>query len=271
MNEFAAEIRELYGIAAKLEARYPGRRFTPDGHMVGSLGEVMAERLYGLDLYKPSHAVHDGMSPDGRLVQVKTTQGSRIALGERPEHLLVFKVDRDGKFEEVFNGPGEIAWALAGKVQKTGQRYVSLSALRHAMEGVPEDERLRRVAEGRAGDTDAFHCDSADLAFEPEDDCALLEELTAAWSLDLRDRRDYLEAVSRPGVGTMERLELINGAISADCKFIELVSAQASLLDEAWGKLAASALEDVAIGIGTASRMAVESFSAGKASPDSLD
>lgn len=33
-------IRELYKITAELEEKYPGRRFTPDGHLIGSIGEV---------------------------------------------------------------------------------------------------------------------------------------------------------------------------------------------------------------------------------------
>ena len=36
------KIRELYRITAELEEKYPGRCFTPDGHLVGSIGEVYA-------------------------------------------------------------------------------------------------------------------------------------------------------------------------------------------------------------------------------------
>ena len=39
------KIKELYRITAELERRYPGRKFTIDGHLVGSIGEVIvAER-----------------------------------------------------------------------------------------------------------------------------------------------------------------------------------------------------------------------------------
>ena len=38
------KIRELYRITAELEKKYPGRCFTPDGYLVGSIGEVY-ERL----------------------------------------------------------------------------------------------------------------------------------------------------------------------------------------------------------------------------------
>ena len=144
MSEIAEKIREIFKIANELERMYPGRHFTPDGHMVGSIGEVIAAEEYGLELFEASHPVHDARTQDGRLVQIKATQGDRIAISECPEHLIVLKINRDGGFEEVYNGPGDIAWELAGKRQKTGQCHVSLAKLRAAMEEIPESDRLPR-------------------------------------------------------------------------------------------------------------------------------
>ena len=56
----------------------------------------------------------------------------------------MLKINRDGSFEEVYNGPGDIAWSLVGKRQKTGQCHVSLAKLRAAMAEVPECGRLPR-------------------------------------------------------------------------------------------------------------------------------
>ena len=33
-------VREIYELVRELETMAPGRKFTPDGHMVGSLGEL---------------------------------------------------------------------------------------------------------------------------------------------------------------------------------------------------------------------------------------
>ena len=132
MSEIAEKIRKIYEITRELEEMYPGRHFTPDGHMVGSIGEVIAAEEYGLELFEASHPVHDARAQDGKLVQIKATQGDRIAIGERPEYLIVLKINRDGSFEEVYNGPGDIAWSLVGKRQKTGQCHVSLAKLRAA-------------------------------------------------------------------------------------------------------------------------------------------
>jgi hypothetical protein len=57
------EVAQLYVIVKRLEEQYPGRPFTLDGHLVGSLGEVIAERVFGLSLYPPSHPVHCTPTP----------------------------------------------------------------------------------------------------------------------------------------------------------------------------------------------------------------
>lgn len=56
----------------------------------------------------------------------------------------MLKIHRDGGFEEVYNGPGDIAWNLVGKRQKTGQCHVSLAKLRAAMVEIPERDRIPR-------------------------------------------------------------------------------------------------------------------------------
>lgn len=144
MSDIAEKIRKIYEITRELEEMFPGRHFTPDGHMVGSIGEVIAAEEYGFELFESSHPVHDARTQDGKLVQIKATQGDRIAIGERPEYLIVLRINRDGGFEEVYNGPGDIAWELVGKRQKTGQCHVSLAKLRAAMTEIPECVRLPR-------------------------------------------------------------------------------------------------------------------------------
>lgn len=139
-------IQELYRIASELEGLYPGRHFTPDGHMVGSIGEVLAAETYGIELFNASAPVHDGKTPDGRLVQIKATQVNSIGISDCPDYLIVLKLFRDGSFEEVYNGPGAPAWDAAGKVQKTSQRRVSLSRLRALNGLVAEGERVSRVS-----------------------------------------------------------------------------------------------------------------------------
>ena len=144
--ERAVEIvKNIYSLVAELERIFPGRRFTPDGHMVGGLGEVWAQSLYGLHLLKNSAELHDAHAEDGRLVQVKATQRNAVAMSGEPDHLIVLRLLPNGTVKEEYNGPGAPAWAVAGKMQKNGQRPLSLSKLRALMLTVPDDQKLPTV------------------------------------------------------------------------------------------------------------------------------
>jgi len=143
-SEVEGLVRDLYRITERLEAMF-GRPFTPDGHLVGSLGEVMAARIYGLRLLPPSTRTHDAIAPDGRRVQVKATQGTRVPISEPPEHLIVLQLSPRGESVEVYNGPGRLAWDAAGKRQKNGQRPISTGRLRKLMERVSGNEQVKRL------------------------------------------------------------------------------------------------------------------------------
>ena len=151
IESIPSAVQRLYAIVGELEQAFPGRRFTPDGHLVGSLGEVLAAHAYDLELLPASAPVHDARAKDGRSVQVKATQTRRIAISSEPEHLLVLGLSPDGSFTEEFNGPGKLVWEAAGKVQKNGQRPVSLAKLRKLMDGVPSSERLPRARSFEGG------------------------------------------------------------------------------------------------------------------------
>jgi hypothetical protein len=144
VDQVPALVRELYASAAKLQALFPSRKFTLDGHLVGSIGEVIASAWYGLELLPCSTEAHDARSSDGRLVQVKATQRMMIGLSACPEHLIVLRLLPDGTVEEVYNGPGSLAWSKVGPRQKTSLCHVSVSALRRLMQDVPPDTRLQR-------------------------------------------------------------------------------------------------------------------------------
>ena len=140
--DLATTIRKLYRIVKELEDAYPGRHFTPDGHLVGSLGEVYAAERYGLELFEASCPVHDAKAPDGRLVQIKATQGDRIAISECPDFLIVLHITKNGDFEEIYNGPGKPVWDMRGKPQKTSQFQIALSKLVDADRDVPQEKRI---------------------------------------------------------------------------------------------------------------------------------
>ena len=141
----AEKIKALYAISRELEQLFPGRHYTPDGHMIGSIGEALAASWYGLELFEASAKTHDAKAPNGRLVQIKATQIDRVALSSKPEWLLVLQIHPDGTFSEVYNGPGKLAWAHCWEKQKNGQRPISLAKLRSLQAKVPEAGRLKRI------------------------------------------------------------------------------------------------------------------------------
>ena len=124
-----APVAAIYRAVAELEALYPGRKFTPDGHLVGSIGEVVAAQALGLTLHPASYPGHDGFDANGD-VQIKMTAGKSVALYATCDRLVVLKVISPDEAEIVYDGPGEPAWSAAGKLGKNGQRVVSLHRLR---------------------------------------------------------------------------------------------------------------------------------------------
>lgn len=126
-----AAVAKIYEAVAELEAAHPGRKFTPDGHLVGSIGEAIAADYLKLTLYRSSHPGHDAYDENGD-VQIKATglTGRSVAMYATSVRLVVLKIVSHHEAEIVYDGPGEPAWAAAGAPGKNGQRVVSLSRLR---------------------------------------------------------------------------------------------------------------------------------------------
>ncbi len=140
------KIRDLYAITEDLEDMFPGSKFTPDGHMVGSIGEVLVADKYGLDLLENNAKTHDAQTKDGKImVQIKTTQTSRIALSSKPQHLIAIRIFDTGEWQEIYNGPGAVPWENAGNPQKNGQRSLSITKLTKMMAAVPEEKKIRPI------------------------------------------------------------------------------------------------------------------------------
>ncbi len=147
MGSLREKIRELFRISGELELAFPGRKFTLDGHLVGSIGEVIAAFHYGLQLLPSSYEKHDAKDAGGRLVQIKATQGNRwVCLRSVPDYLIVlFLNSRTGEAREIYNGPGAPVWEACGKLTSVGVRPIALSRLKALAEGIPADKRIKQV------------------------------------------------------------------------------------------------------------------------------
>ena len=135
------KIRELYRITAELEEKYPGRRFTLDGHLVGSIGEVLAAYYYGIDLYTASTEVHDGIIHD-REVQIKITQQDSIQISAEPDYLIVLYLTKKGQVFEVYNGPGKEPWDSASKKDSHNNRHMRVNRLMELDMKVSSEKRI---------------------------------------------------------------------------------------------------------------------------------
>ncbi len=141
MSMIKQQVQKLIKIVSELEAEFPGRHFTLDGHLVGSIGEVMAAYYYGIELYTASTEVHDG-EIDGRKVQIKISQQDNIVINHEPEFLIVLYLNKNGNIYEVYNGPGKCPWETASKRDSHNNRHMRVNKLMEFDKFVSDDERI---------------------------------------------------------------------------------------------------------------------------------
>jgi len=148
-NKLQALVKQLYvTVNNELEAMFPGRHFTSDGHMVGSLGECLVGDAYNLKLKTASNKGYDAVTETGLEVEIKkATQSNSVAFRSQPQHTIIIKILRDGTFEEIYNGPGAFVWELfiGKRLPSNGQFQVSLNKLRQLNKTVAHTDRMPRI------------------------------------------------------------------------------------------------------------------------------
>jgi len=147
-DKFQGLVTQLYATVSELEVMFPGRHFTPDGHMVGSLGECLVADAYNLELKTASNKGCDAVTKTGMEVEIKATQSNTVAFRSQPQHAIIIKILRDGTFEEIYNGPGAPVWEqFKGKrLPSNGQFQISLNKLRQLNQTVAQSDRVPRAS-----------------------------------------------------------------------------------------------------------------------------
>ena len=138
LTQLKKAIIHLYVSVSKLHSAFPDRKFTPDGRMVGDIGEAIAALEFSVILDKKSKKHWDGHRVDSigkeRKVQIKTTQRDETYLKEPPYEgdLLVFKIFRNGKWKCYYDGSIMKVWkSLKNKnLDPTGAKIISLKKLK---------------------------------------------------------------------------------------------------------------------------------------------
>ena len=146
-EHFRKLIKDLYATVRELELMFPGRHFTPDGHMVGSIGECLVADAYGLKLMTASNKGYDAVSDSGLKIEIKATQSSSAAFRSEPEHTIVIQILPDGNFDEIYNGPGKLVWDQFRdkELPTNGQFQISLNKLRALNGKVGESEHVPKI------------------------------------------------------------------------------------------------------------------------------
>lgn len=135
------QVQLLFKITTELENAFPGRKFTLDGHLVGSIGEVIAAHHYNLKLLPSSSKRHDAITSDGRNIQIRTTQGNRsISLRSEPDNLIVIWINSTSdEVKEIFNDPDAPVWEAYGRWSSNGTRSIAVSRLKEMAISVPNE------------------------------------------------------------------------------------------------------------------------------------
>ncbi len=137
MEEVPRLIAELYRVTRRLGGLF-SRPFTPDGHLVGSIGEVVAEYLYDLVLENCSTPQIDAHTRQGQTVQIKLTGEQGKSFGFRwsgameiahADLLVCLKLTSSG-FEEIYAGEFPVDFLTGRADSSNGQLAVGVAKLK---------------------------------------------------------------------------------------------------------------------------------------------
>ena len=141
----AAALKHILNGIGQLRNAFPGKTFAIDGRLVGDIGEIVAALKYDIKLYNVQQARHDGMTSDGKKVQVKVTFKNSLTFRTIPDYYLGLKLFTDGSHEEIFNGPGQIIFERYKHRKGIGKILLSfpISELKKLSSNVSESKRIR--------------------------------------------------------------------------------------------------------------------------------
>ena len=137
---------QIFAGIKQLSETFVGRHFTIDGRLVGDIGESLADLDYEIILDQKSRALHDAITNDGRNVQIKATFQDHLTFKRTPELYLGFKLNRDGTYEEIFNGPGQLIFDKYAHRSGIGEKLLRfpIKDLRSISKEIQRSERVPR-------------------------------------------------------------------------------------------------------------------------------
>lgn len=146
--QISSALAQLFGAVSDLQAAYPQKRFTLDGRLVGDIGEVVASLSYQITLNEGLTKHHDAVADDGRNVQIKATFSNHLTFpaDHVPDYYIGIRLNQDGTFEEIYNGPGHLIGDELKSRQRTqnGLHSGIMGKLRRLNQLVADHERIPR-------------------------------------------------------------------------------------------------------------------------------
>ena len=142
VKKFKEMISAIYDIANKLGREFNITTCTPDGHLLGAIGQIAAKIAFGLK-FGSDMEEHNCTWSDGKRnldIQVRCTGRGSVAIRKEPKYLIALEISETGKIYLLYNGPGEYVWERI-KHQRQPQKSASRNQLKNAkMEVSPKSQ-----------------------------------------------------------------------------------------------------------------------------------
>jgi hypothetical protein len=152
-NELELGLKHIFRGIRALRNAYSRKKFTIDGRLVGDIGEVVAATYYDISLYDVQKPGHDGHTSDGKKVQVKATFKESLTFSSVPDYYLGIKLFENGKYEEIFNGPGKVIFDHYKHRAGIGTKLLSfpIKELKVLSQGVAAKKKIAHIRPRRNG------------------------------------------------------------------------------------------------------------------------
>ena len=144
-NEIIKEaLAKIFDGINQLKSALPIKKFTIDGRLVGDIGEFLIQQDYDVKLFDKLVEGYDGKTSDGRLVQIKATFKNSLTFTKTPDYYLGIRINENGTYVEIFNGPGKVIEDKYGHRKGFGKKQLSFrnSVLRELSENVPINQKI---------------------------------------------------------------------------------------------------------------------------------
>ena len=136
-HEFKKRIASIYEIANELGREFNISKCTPDGHLLGAIGQIAAKIAFGLQFGSNEKEHNCTWSDKGKIlnIQVRSTGRGSVAIRKEPEYLIAIEITETGRLYLLYNGPGKFVWEMV-RHQKQPQKYASKNQLLEAQQDV---------------------------------------------------------------------------------------------------------------------------------------